>query len=72
MLSEQEWNPGKCGCFTFPRRGRTIIWKLYRFSLLRKQDPYQNLIPEKLAHGAVGRFAALRHFDWYRTVLPPA
>jgi hypothetical protein len=44
----------------------------YRFSLLRERDPYQNLIAEKLAHGAVGWFAALRHFDWYRSILPPA
>jgi hypothetical protein len=42
------------------------------FSLLREQDPFQNLIAEKFAHGAVGRFAALRHFDWYRSILPPA
>jgi hypothetical protein len=34
--------------------------------------PYQNLIAEKLAHGAVSRFAAFRHLDWYRSVLPPA
>jgi hypothetical protein len=40
--------------------------------LLREQDPHQNLIAEKLAHGAVGRFAALRHLDWYRSILPPA
>ncbi len=40
--------------------------------LLREQDPNQILIPEKLAHGAVGWFAPLRHFDRYRAVLPPA
>jgi hypothetical protein len=58
--------------FTFPRRGRTTIWQLYGFSLLREQDPNQILIAEKLAHGAVGGFAAFRHLDWYRSVLPPA
>jgi hypothetical protein len=72
MFSEREWSPGKCCCLTFPRRGRTTIWLLYRFSLLREQDPNQILIAEKLAHGAVGWFAALRHFGWYRRVLPPA
>ena len=72
MLSERERSPGKCGCFTFPRRGRTTIWQLYRISLLRAQNPNQNLIAEKLAHGAVRWFAALRHFDRHRAVLPPA
>ena len=57
--------------FTFPRRGRTSSGAL-PVSLLREQDPNQNLIAEKLAHRAVGWFAALRHFDWYRSVLPPA
>jgi hypothetical protein len=41
-------------------------------SLLREQDPNQNLIAEKLAHSAVSWFAALRHLDWYRGILPPA
>src|SRR5450631_3753213 len=71
-LSERERSPGKCGCLTFPRRGRTTIWQLYRFSLLREQGPNQNLVAQKLAHRAVGRFAALWHLDWYRRVLPPA
>lgn len=57
---------------TLPRRGRTTIWQLYRVSLLREQDPNQISIAEKLAHGAVGRFATLRHLDGYRRVLPPA
>lgn len=45
---------------------------LAEFRLPRKQGPNQDLIAEKLAHGAVGRFAALRHFDRYGGVLPPA
>lgn len=72
MLSERERSPGKCGCLTFPRRGRTTIWQLYRVALLREHHRNQILITEKLAHGAVGWFAALRHFDRYRRVLPPA
>jgi hypothetical protein len=72
MLSGGERSPGKCGCFTFPRRGRTTIWPLYRVSLLSEQVPNQILIAEKLAHGAVGGFAAFRHFDGDRRVLPPA
>jgi hypothetical protein len=63
-------DPGEMRLFHISPAGENVC--LAEFRMLREQDPYQNLIPQKLAHSAVGRFAAFRHFDWDRSVLPPA
>lgn len=61
-------DPGEMRLFHISPAGENVC--LAEFRLLKEQN--QNLISEKLAHGAVGWFAALRHFDRYRGVLPPA
>jgi hypothetical protein len=63
-------NPGKMRLFHISPAGENVC--LVEFRLLREQDPNQDLIAQKLAHSAVGWFAAFRHFDRYRSVLPPA
>jgi hypothetical protein len=70
MLSGEE--PGEMRLFHISPAGENNTLAALPVSLLRERDPNQILIAEKLAHGAVGGFAALRHLDRYRSVLPPA